>query len=127
MVTPSKAQLADQTPVVGEHIALVLHIPPTMGKPIGLFGSMSALGIITHIDSENHRVAWKMAGVPSFLLRTERWQALSVDEATGKTKYETVEVFGGILAYITSYFLGDKVRAGFRAAADTLKAWAEKA
>jgi hypothetical protein len=125
VVSPSKVPLPDQTPVVGEHIAINVNMPPTMGEP-GFFGSNSAFCVITHIDNENYRVAWKTAGTPYFLLHTERWQALSVDEATGKTKYETVEVFGGILAYITSYFFGDKLRVAFRAAADTLKARAEQ-
>ena len=104
----------------------LVHMPPTMGEPVGMFGANSALCEITHIDADAHRAAWKTAGSPAWLLRTERWQALSVDEATGKTRYETVEVFGGVLAYITSYFFGDKLREAFRAFADTLKARAER-
>ncbi|KAF9480311.1 hypothetical protein BDN70DRAFT_623161 [Pholiota conissans] len=125
MVSPSKVPLPDQTPVVGEHITINVNMPPTMDEP-GLFGTNTAFCVITHIDGENYRVSWKTAGVPYFLLHTERWQALSIDEATGKTKYETVEAFGGILAYITSFFFGDKLRVSFKAAADTLKAHAEQ-
>ena len=126
LVTPAKTPLADQTAVVGAHILMRVHMPPTMGEPVGMFGANSAFCEITHIDADAHRAAWKTAGSPAWLLRTERWQALSVDEATGKTRYETVEVFGGVLAYITSYFFGDKLREAFRAFADTLKARAER-
>lgn len=126
LVSPSKTPLADQTPEVGKHIVMQVHMPPTMDEPIGMFGANSAFCVITNIDSENHRAAWKTTGVPYFLLYTERWQALSVDEATGKTKYETIEVFGGVLAYVTSYFFGDKLRVSFQAFADTLKARAEQ-
>ncbi|KAF8966894.1 hypothetical protein BDZ97DRAFT_1657011 [Flammula alnicola] len=125
LTTPSKEPLPDQTPAEGKHLYMKVNMPPTMEEP-GWFGANSAFTIISAMDPENYRVAWKFAGLPSFLLHTERWQALSVDEATGKTKYETIEVFGGIMAYIVKFFSREKLVAGFQAVADALKSRAEQ-
>jgi len=124
LVNSSKEPLSDQTPREGALIKMSVHIPPTMEKP-GLFGKNSAFVKITTIDHVNHRAAWCTEGLPKFLLRTERWQALGVDVATGTTKYETIEVFGGILAYFIKFFIAKNLALSFKAAADTLKKYAE--
>ena len=121
VVNASKETLADQTPFEGSFIQINVNIPPTMEEP-GWFGKSSAFAKVTSIDHINHRVAWV---VERFLLRTERWQALSVDEATGRTKYETIEVFGGFLAYFVKFFVGKNLALGFQAYADCLKKCAE--
>lgn len=117
--------MADQTPFEGSFIKINANLPPTMEKP-GWFGQSSVFGKINALDHINHRVAWSAEGLPDFLLRTERWQALSVDEATGMTKYETIEVFGGFLAYFVKFFVGKNLALGFRANADCLKKFAEE-
>ena len=91
----------------------------------GFFGRSSVFVKVTTLDHTNHRVAWCAEGLPKFLLRTERWQALSVDEVSGRTKYETIEVFGGFLAYFVKFFVGEKLALGFQAIADCLKKCAE--
>ena len=94
VVNASKEISVDQTPSEGSFLQLNVNLPPTMEEP-GMFGKSSVLVKVTTIDHTNHRAAWSSEGLPKFLLWTERWQALSVDEATGRTKYETIEVFGG--------------------------------
>lgn len=121
----SKEPLLDQTPREGDFIQMSVNIPPTMQEP-GLFGKNSAFVKITTVDHANHRAAWCTEGIPRFLLRTERWQALSVDEASGRTKYETIEVFAGLLAYFVKFFVGKNLALGFKAAADCLKKRAEE-
>lgn len=95
-----------------------------MGEP-GWFQKQSVFGIITTVDQENYRVAWISAILPRFLLNTDRWQRLTVN-ADGKTKYETMEVFGGILAYIVMFLFRGKLLEGFNAQAAALKQWAER-
>ncbi|KAF8154106.1 hypothetical protein B0H34DRAFT_720351 [Crassisporium funariophilum] len=125
VVDASKQLLPDQTPAEGQYMSISVNMPPTL-EEAGMFGKSSAFVTVTTLDPTNYRVAWCTAGMPRFLLHTERWQALSVDEATGKTKYETIEVFGGILAYFVRFFVGSKLSVGFKAAADTLKKRAEE-
>lgn len=120
----SKEIIADQTPSEGSFLQLTVNIPPTMDEP-GLFGKMPVFAKVTTIDHTNHRASWGAEGFPKFILHTERWQALSVDEATGRTKYETIEVFGGVLAYFVKFFVGKNLVLGFQAFADCLKKCAE--
>jgi len=121
----SKSPLSDQTPAEGKFMAIKVNMPPKLGEP-GWFGGGSAFVSIENLDHENYRAAWATAGVPYFILHTKRWQSLSVDENTGKTKYENLEAFGGILAYLVRFFVGAKLRLGFQAAADSLKKRAEE-
>jgi hypothetical protein len=123
-VNATKEILVDQTLSEGSFLQLNVNLPPTMEEP-GLFGKSSVFVKVTTIDHTNHRAAWTAEGIPKFLLWTERWQALSVDEATGRTKYETIEVFGGFLAYFVKLFVGKNLALGFRACADCLKKCAE--
>ena len=120
----SKEALADQTPCEGSFLQIKVNLPPTMEEP-GFFGKSSAFVKVTTIDHTNYRAAWCTEGLPKFLLHTERWQALSVDEATGRTKYETIEVFGGFLAYFVKFFVGKNLAIAFQANADCLKRCAE--
>ena len=124
VVNASKEALVDQTPHEGSFLHLKVNLPPTMEEP-GLFGKSSAFVKVTTMDHTNHRAAWSSEGLPNFMLYTERWQALSVDEATGRTKYETIEVFGGFLAYFVKLFVGKNLALGFQASADCLKKCAE--
>lgn len=94
-----------------------------MGEP-GLFQQQSAVETITAVDHENYRLAWVNISFPRFILNAERWQALSV-EADGKTRYETIEVFGGILAYVVKFFTRANLILGFNAQAEGLKRRAE--
>ena len=94
-----------------------------MGEP-GLFQKQSAFVQITTLDHENYRAAWVNTALPQFLLSTERWQMLTV-ESDGKTKYETTEVFGGLLAFLIKFFMREKLVLGFDAQAQGLKKWAE--
>ncbi|KAF8909669.1 hypothetical protein CPB84DRAFT_1765153 [Gymnopilus junonius] len=95
--------LGDQTLAEGKNIHITINTALTLSEP-GVLDGGSAFAVVSTFDPENYR----------YLLNTERWQILSVDEATGKTKYETHEFFDGILRII-------KIAKGFQAAADTLK------
>jgi hypothetical protein len=95
-----------------------------MGEP-GYFQKQSAFERISTVDHENYRVAWVNLSFPRFLMNAERWQAVSVTE-DGKTKYETTEVFGGIIAYIIQFFMYEKLVLGFQAQAEGLKKRAEE-
>lgn len=126
MVDKSKNALADQTPVAGKYLMMnPVHLPPTMGEP-SFFQKQSAFELITAVDHENYRVAWVNLAVPGFLLNAERWQALSTD-SNGKTKYETNEVFGGIVAYLIKWLMREKLVMGFNAMAEGLKKRSEEA
>ncbi|KAF8654739.1 hypothetical protein AX16_003394 [Volvariella volvacea WC 439] len=120
VVDASSQPLADQTPVAGKYILMApVHLPPTMGEP-GIFQKQSAFVVITLVDHEQCRCAWETRGLPSFLLHTNRWQILT-QQSDRTTKYETIEVFGGLLAYVIKFLMRDKLRAGFEAMAEGLK------
>ncbi|KAF7326643.1 hypothetical protein MVEN_02601400 [Mycena venus] len=105
LVSPTGTALADQTPTADTlmHISPV-HLPPTMGEP-RFMGSHSTVVRITAMDHEHFRAAWETAGgLPRWALFAERWQMLTVED--GKTRYESVEVFSGILAYVVKLFTG---------------------
>lgn len=52
-----------------------------------------------------------------------RWQALSTVIVDGKefTRYETLEVFGGIISWIVKFLLQGGLKKGFEAQAEGLK------
>ena len=77
------------------------HIPPTFDAQAS---AQEPFELITHFSVEERRMAWKSL-MPAWLLRAERWQALS-STADGKTLYETREVFGGIGGYLVKWFFG---------------------
>jgi hypothetical protein len=117
--------LPDQTPAEGKDLLIYpVHLPPTMDEP-GWFQKQSAFATISTLDHENYRVAWNTISFPHFLLYSERWQSLSID-VDGKTKYESTEVFSGVLAYIVKFLMREKLMKGFKAQAEGLKQWAER-
>ena len=73
---------------------------------------------VTFLDVANHRVAWE-SHIP-WLLHANRWQWLTVLD-DGKTRYETIEVFTGPLAWVVKWFAGANLRLGFKAMAEGLK------
>ncbi|KAJ7270741.1 hypothetical protein B0H12DRAFT_1093639 [Mycena haematopus] len=126
LVTAAGAALADQTPTADTLMRISpVHLPPTMGKPKFL-GSQKTTVRITTIDHENYRAAWVTAGgiLPKWALFAERWQMLTVEG--GKTKYESIEVFSGILAYVVRLFVGNSLVLGVRAMAEGLKSRSER-
>ncbi|KDR78380.1 hypothetical protein GALMADRAFT_245540, partial [Galerina marginata CBS 339.88] len=102
-----------------------MNMAPSLGE-IRYMDRGNAFAVISAFDPENYRVAWKADMLPGFLLKSERWQMLTIDEATGQTKYENFEVFGGVLAYLVRYLAEAKIKAGFKAATDSLKKRAEE-
>ncbi|KAH7908676.1 hypothetical protein BJ138DRAFT_1157103 [Hygrophoropsis aurantiaca] len=126
-ITSSKGTpLDDQTPHVGSFLSLrPVHIPPTLNDARWFPPSSAAFLRITAFDTENCRAAWESVGMPGWVLSTERWQAL-VEIDGGRTRYETIEVFGGVAAYIIRVLLRGGLRAGFRAMAEGLKTRAEE-
>lgn len=127
LVTPKGETLVDQTLELGKHIKILAHMAPgPVPSEPGYWDRGDALAVVSSLEPEIHRVAWTAAMYPSYILHTVRTQALSVDEATGKTKYENREVFGGLLAYFVKFFVGGKLNQGFIGAAESLKKHAEK-
>jgi len=41
------------------------------------------------------------------------------------TRYDSIETFGGMAAYLVKWFVGSKLNMGFQAQADGLKTWTE--
>ncbi|KII90105.1 hypothetical protein PLICRDRAFT_40307 [Plicaturopsis crispa FD-325 SS-3] len=123
IVDKSKKRLDDQTPAEGKYLHITrVHIPPTMDHV--RFPS-SAFEMITTVDHENYRVAWINLAAPKWILNAERWQSLTVTD-DGKTKYETIEVFGGIFAYLVKFFVGAGLNKGFHEAGQALKRRSEE-
>ncbi|KAI0659644.1 hypothetical protein C8Q70DRAFT_1154379 [Cubamyces menziesii] len=117
----NKKPLEDQTPGAGRYLLMTVHIPPTMDDSVS---STTAFEQITHVESDKHRIAWKNL-LPQWLVKAERWQALSTNEE-GKTVYETREVFAGIGAYFIKWFLGGNLKKSFDAMAEGLKTYSEQ-
>ncbi|KAJ7629989.1 hypothetical protein DFH06DRAFT_1224539 [Mycena polygramma] len=126
LVSESGIALRDQTPIAGQLMSISpVHLPPTMGNP-GFTQSHTASVKITAIDHENYRAAWVTAGLmPKWALFAERWQMLTVED--GKTKYESIEVFTGILAYVVKFLQGKNLDLGVKAMAEGLKSYSERA
>jgi hypothetical protein len=80
--------------------------------------------ILTHVDSDTFRLAWRFATPARWLITAERWQVLR-DDGPGATVYETWEFFGGLVAYVIRFFLGAKLQAAFDAMSRALKDRAE--
>ena len=109
ITTPTKQPLpissSSSDPGVGKHLLMHTHIPPTFNDANpGLGVKQSAFEIITALDHEHHRAAWKNIDYPSWMLRATRWQVLTPID--GRTRYETREVFAGLLAYVVYWFFG---------------------
>ena len=113
---------SDQTAKEGVVLVLKTNIPPSLSPP-GWF-SPSATEIITHLDPDNHRVAWANTA-PKWILAAQRWQSLTAVEG-GKTKYETIEVFNGPLAWLMRWFMGRSLEGCFERMGQDLKNWVEQ-
>lgn len=101
-----------------------VHLPPTLDD-LPSYKKSSAFVVCTCLDNGNHRVAWRTAGsLPAWLLDAERWQMLTVQE-DGRVKYESVEVFKGIVAYLVKLVVGKDLILGVEAMAEGLKKRAE--
>ncbi|KZP12881.1 hypothetical protein FIBSPDRAFT_897872 [Athelia psychrophila] len=125
----SQTPLRDEVPTAGAHLLMSrVHIPPTMDDA-SVRSPSSSLERITVLDHENYRCAWVYISLPTWLLKAERWQMLTVvnsGEGEGEvTKYESIEVFGGILAYVVKFFVRSGLVEGFQAMTDSLKQRAE--
>ncbi|KAJ7042806.1 hypothetical protein C8F04DRAFT_1207830 [Mycena alexandri] len=108
IVSATGVALADQTPAAGDLMLISpIHIPPTMGEP-QFMGSLSITVLVESIDHENYRAAW----------------SLTIEG--GKTKYESIEVFHGILTYICNFFLRKKLKLGIKVMAEGLKSRCER-
>jgi hypothetical protein len=79
------------------------------------------------VDNENYRAAWVYDVLPTWLLATERWQILTEVEIAGEkvTRYESREVFSGLLAYFVKWLLQAKLKLAFDAMGTDLKARSE--
>ncbi|KAJ7057965.1 hypothetical protein C8F01DRAFT_302778 [Mycena amicta] len=129
ILTASGVRAEDQTPAAGQTLFISpVHLPPTMGTP-GFMGAQSATVIITAMDHENYRAAWETKPsvfMPRWLLFAERWQMLTeveveVDGDGGKTRYESIEVFKGPLAYVVRWLQGRNLDLAVTAMAEGLK------
>lgn len=80
------------------------------------------------MDPDNYRCAWDTVGYPAWLLATLRWQALVevVEDGRKKTRYETVEAFSGLMAYLVKWFVGRGIQQAFIAMAEGLKERSEE-
>ncbi|TBU31288.1 hypothetical protein BD311DRAFT_689416 [Dichomitus squalens] len=116
-----KTVLEDQTPAKGKYLNMKVHIPPTMDDSVQ---AQTAFELIIHYDDASHRLAWKNL-LPSWFIRAERWQALSITE-DGKTLYESREVFAGIGVYLIKWFISKNLIKSFEAMADALKSTSEQ-
>jgi len=98
-----------------------------------MLNKSSVFCVVTALDHENFRVAWSTFGIPNWILWSERWQWLTeigIDLGDGKgkrltTRYDSIETFGGMAAYLVKWFVGSKLNMGFQAQADGLKTWTE--
>lgn len=104
-----------------------MHIPPSFDPP-KILPAGSAFVIITTLDPDNYRCAWDTIEFPSWLLHAVRWQTLVevVEDGRKKTRYESIEVFNGLLAYVVKFFVGRGLRQGYVAMAEGLKRRSEE-
>lgn len=119
-----KTPLLSQTAAPGRRIRLRLHVPPTMDDA-STKGS-TAEEVLTHVDGESFRLAWRFATPARWLINAERWQIVR-DGGPGdqRTVYETWEYFGGLLAYVIRFFMRTKLQDSFDAMSRALKDRAE--
>ena len=111
---------------VGKYIKMLVHLPPSMDDS---HSKKKTFLRITAVDEEKYRVAWVLSSsglfaIPRWLLRAERWQAVS--SVDGKTLYESREVFYGPLAHVVRWYAGSKLEEAFKATGLSLKTQAEK-
>ncbi|KAK0216142.1 hypothetical protein IW262DRAFT_199880 [Armillaria fumosa] len=115
--------LPDQTIAEGKYVHICpVHLTPSL-EDVPFYKRSSAFVVCTALDHDNHRVAWRTT-LPRWLLDAERWQSCTV-EPGGKVKYESIEVFKGVLAYFVRFFVGQKLINGVGAMAKGLKTKSE--
>jgi hypothetical protein len=122
----TKQSLSDQTATEGRYLMIYpVHMNPTMNDKDVWF-PMSAFEIITAVDHDNHRCCWDNISFPHFswIFNAKRWQALSVVD--GKTKYETIEAFGGIGGHIIHLFCKSTLQNAFTVSMHALKEYCEQ-
>ena len=82
--------------------------------------------ILSHVDGESFRLAWRFATPARWLINAERWQILRDSGPDDqKTVYETWEYMGGLLAYVIQFFMRAKLQDSFDAMSRALKDRAE--
>lgn len=122
LVDKSKKTLSDQALAADAHLLMKCHIPPSMDDKRR---KQSAFEVVKTVDHQHHRLSWINIDYPSWALRAERWQTL-VPTPDGRTKYETWEVFSGILAYVVKWYIGKDLEEAFTAFATGLKEHSER-
>lgn len=120
MVDARKNRLPDQTAVEGRWLLMDVHFPPFMGFPL----RNTAHEQITAVDHEHRRIAWVATPLPRSLLNTVRWQVLTIT-SDGRTRYENVLMFYGMLGHVVRWVLGKRLKHGFDSTAAALKRRAE--
>ena len=78
------------------------------------------------LDHSAHQLGWEFPWWPAWLLNGVRVQVVAHDEASGKTRYATREVFCGPFAHLLSWTSAGRVTHGFEAVAKALKERAER-
>lgn len=124
----TKNPLEDQTPKVGSNIQITAAIPP-LALPVDAnstanpLQTQQSLEVVTNIDHDNHRAAWKQVMLPSLLMVAERWTAVSVvDTPDGpRTLYESREVFQSLLSIVVGLLFQQGLQQGFDAQALAIK------
>lgn len=125
IVDDNDRPLEDQAIHRGAYLYLKANLPPTM-EPRRFAGSSRL--VVSHLDNERYRVAWTQRNDwIAWFLRFERWQWLTTVEEEGgsRTKYDSLEVFNGPVAYLVQWIVGKHLKAGVRAMAEGLKRRAE--
>ncbi|KAH9054097.1 hypothetical protein EDB87DRAFT_1689654 [Lactarius vividus] len=97
-----KKPLPSQIAAPGLRVRLRVNIPPTMDD-IGKKASVTE-EILTHVDSDTFRFAWRFATPARWLITAERWQVVR-DDGPGVAVYETWEFFGGLAGYLIRFFM----------------------
>ncbi|KAJ6466375.1 hypothetical protein C8R45DRAFT_1021477 [Mycena sanguinolenta] len=121
IVSESGSPAADQTLAVGKLFDSAVNIPPEMVPP-----RMNGLSRVTALDHTNFRAAWEApAGLSTWFFFYQRWTALTVED--GKTKWETVEVYSGPMAYVVYWLMSKNMVVSLKAMAEALKSRAEAA
>ena len=80
---------------------------------------------VTEFDEAARRFAWGMTMGAPFLLRANRVQQLEA-LPSGRTRYTTVDRFGGVLVPLVMALYGGPMQAGFGAMAEDLRRYLEE-
>ncbi|KAF8579583.1 hypothetical protein K439DRAFT_1637810 [Ramaria rubella] len=118
-----KPFLEPPKPSEGAYLLMHVRVPPRGVSDNDKKGLTSTKEIITYVDEESRRISWKQCGIPSWLLRADRWQEVTEEQIDGSvlTKYMTVEVFNGPSAWVIRWFMLKNLTKAFNAMADDLR------